>query len=64
MKVGDLVKYYSVDNNVKGGIAGDNVLIVKLSRTGHTTHSALVMFEDGSLKWHPTSAMEVVNESR
>ena len=64
MKVGDLVKYYSVDNKIQGCIATDKGLVVQLSRTGHTTHSVLVLFEDGNLEWRPTSALEVINESR
>ena len=59
MKVGDLVKWMGGDGD--DGMIG---IIVQLSRTGHVTTSAKVIFSDGYEGWHDTQRLEVVNESR
>ena len=73
MKVGDLVKWtgaphgttrhgwYATPGNSDDGMIG---VIVQLSRTGHDTTSAKVVFSDGYEGWHDTQKLEVVNESR
>ncbi len=58
MKVGDLVKIKRLDSQVV--TCG---VIIKLSRTGHTTHSAQVLWTDGEVGWFDTRVLETVNES-
>ncbi len=58
MKVGDLVKWNAGDP--EDGMIG---VIVQLSRTGHDTTSAKVVFTDGVEGWHATEKLEVINES-
>ena len=59
MKVGDLVEWNAGDP--ENGMIG---VIVQLSRTGHDTTSAKVVFSDGYEGWHDTQKLEVINESR
>ncbi len=62
MKVGDLVKWESVPHqfsevNIEYGV------IVQMSRTGHKTKSAQVLFMDGTKGWFDTGRLEIINES-
>ena len=61
MKVGDLVKWYNEGHDPDGSLA-DSGLIVQLSKTGHKSLSALVLFENGNLDWIPDAGLEVINE--
>ena len=65
MKVGDLVRWYSEGHDPEG-TAVDNGLVVQLSKTGHDSLSALILFENGDLEWVPDAdaGLEVNNESR
>tara|TARA_B100000287_G_C20526728_1_gene739165 strand:- start:682 stop:882 length:201 start_codon:yes stop_codon:yes gene_type:complete len=61
MKVGDLVKYETLPHefaeyDTKLGV------VVQLSRTGHTTLSAKVIFTNGQSEWFDTQVLEVVGE--
>ena len=60
----DLVKWENVLNDSMDHYRTDYGVIIKMSRTGHTTHSAQVLFSDGELAWFDTQSLEVVNESR
>ena len=61
MKVGDLVQFESVDNDdVESQL--DYGIVVKLSRTGHKTKSAEVLFKDGEIAWVGTDTLVVVSE--
>ena len=62
MKVGDLVRWFSVDNDAQGGVVVDNGLIIQLSRSGQDSLHALVLFENGNLDWVPDAGLEVINE--
>lgn len=63
MKVGDLVQFESVDNDdVESQL--DYGIVVKLSRTGHKTKSAEVLFHDGEIAWIGTDTLVVVSEGR
>ena len=64
MKVGDLVKYEApIDDSMgKYGIALG--VVVMMSRTGHQTNSAQVLFKDGTLVWYDSQVLEVISESR
>ena len=61
MKVGDLVKYETVPHEFAEYETQYGV-IVQLSRTGHVTHSAKVVFTDGDFEWFDTAVLELVNE--
>ena len=64
MKVGDLVKYESVMNDDMDHYVVEYGLVVQLSRTGHDTTSAQVLFQDGEPWWVDTGRLVVVSESR
>ena len=63
MKVGDLLKYASqlVDDMDRQVV--EYGLVIQLSKTGHTTTSAQVLFNDGEPWWVDTSRLVVINES-
>ena len=63
MKVGDLIKYESVMNDSMDKYSTAYGIIVQLSRTGHTTMSAQVLFNDGDLAWFDSHVLEVVSEA-
>ncbi len=64
MKVGDLVKWESVMNDSMDHHSVDYGVVVKMSRTGHLTESAEVLFNDGETAWFDTQRLAVVSESR
>ena len=64
MKVGDLVGWYAVDNDLSERFEIETGIIIELSKTGHNTLSALVLFEGGSMDWISTKTLEVISESR
>ena len=64
MKVGDLVKWENVLNDSMDHHREDLGIVVKMSRTGHDTESAQILFTDGELWWVDSERLEVVNESR
>lgn len=63
MKVGDLVKWESVLNDSMDRHQEDHGLVIKMSRTGHKTESAQVLFTDGEWFWVDTQNLEVVSAS-
>ena len=63
MKVGDLVRWTHAGRDPKR-LAIDNGLVIQLSKTGHDSLSALILFENGGLKWVPGASLKVANESR
>ena len=63
MKVGDLVKYETLPHEFAEYVTEVGV-VVELSRTGHMTHSAKVIFTSGQSEWFDTQVLEVVGESR
>ena len=64
MKVGDLVKWENVLNDSMDHYSVDYGVVIKMSKTGHTTYSAQVLFRDGELAWFDTQRLRVVSESR
>lgn len=64
MKVGDLVKWENALNDSMDHYQQQHGIIVQMSRTGHDTLSAQVLFTDGDLWWMDTQKLVVVNESR
>lgn len=63
MKVGDLVKWESVLNDSMDRHSIEYGIVTQLSRTGHSTHSAQVLFNDGHMAWFDTQRLEVVSEA-
>ena len=63
MKVGDLVKWESVLNDSMDHYQVEHGLVVQISRTGHDTISAQVLFNDGELWWIDSGKLEVINGS-
>ena len=65
MKVGDLVRW---DKNIMYSTEGhhrdEHGLVVQMSRTGHDTESAQVLFNDGETWWLDSGILEIVSESR
>ncbi len=64
MKVGDLVKYESVMNDSMDHYTVEYGIVISLSKTGHKTTSAQVLFTRGDTAWFDTQVLRVVNESR
>ena len=64
MKVGDLIKYESAMNDSMDRYSIAYGIIVQLSRTGHKTLSAQVLFNDGELAWFDSQVLEVVSAAR
>jgi len=63
MKVGDLVKRESVPYEFSEVVVEYGV-VLQMSRTGHETHSAQVLFLDGTAHWFDTGILEVISEKR
>ena len=61
MKVGDLVKWESVLNDSIDVHTVEYGIVTKMSRTGHTTESAQVLFNDGETAWFDTKRLVVVS---
>jgi hypothetical protein len=64
VKVGDLVKWENVFNDSMDHHQEDHGLVIKMSRTGHNTESAQVLFTDGETFWVDTQRLEIVNETK
>jgi hypothetical protein len=64
MKVGDLVRFESVLSDDMDRYTAEHGLVVKMSKTGHNTESAQVLFNDGETWWVGTQRLVVVSESR
>ena len=63
MKVGDLVKYETIPEDSIDRQMSAVGLVVQMSRTGHTTRSAQILFQDGTIAWFDSQVLEVVNGS-
>ena len=64
MQVGDLVRFESILNDDMDRYGSELGLVVKMSKTGHNTESAQVLFSDGKTCWVGTQRLVVINESR
>ena len=64
MKVGDLVKWENVILDSMDRHREEHGLVVKMSRTGHNTESAQVLFSDGETWWFDSDKLVLVSESR
>ena len=63
MKVVDLVKWENALNDSMDNDQQQHGVVVKMSRTGHDTLSAQVLFTDGEIWWMDTQKLVVVNEA-
>jgi hypothetical protein len=65
MKVGDLVKFESaLERDVfETDPRREHGLVVQISKTGHDTVSAQVLFNDGETWWVDSGKLEVVSEA-
>lgn len=63
MKIGDLVAWEHVQNDL-GDVESDIGVVIKMSRTGSKTESALVQFTDGTSRWYDTQRLVMLNEGR
>jgi hypothetical protein len=65
MKVGDLVKFESaLERDVfETDQCREHGLVVQISKTGHDTVSARVLFNDGETWWVDSGKLEVVSEA-
>ena len=66
MKVGDLVKFESVlEKEVfETDPSRNHGLVVQISKTGHDTTSAQVLFNDGETWWVDSGRLKVISENR
>ena len=63
MKVGDLVKWENVLNADMDRYQEELGLVIKMSKTGHSSESARVLFNDGEAWWVDTQRLALINES-
>jgi hypothetical protein len=63
MKIGDLVKFESALSDDMDRYVATHGLVIQMSRTGHETESAQVLFNDGETWWLDTQKLVVVNEA-
>ena len=65
MKVGDLVRLESdrEPDVFETNPRADHGLVVQISKTGHDTTSAQVLFKGGELWWVDSGRLEVVSET-
>ena len=63
IKIGDLVKWDSVPQEFSEVYSAFGV-VLQISKTGHQTTSAKILFTDGSTDWINTDRLEIMNESR
>jgi|TARA_R110000824_G_scaffold322646_1_gene509602 hypothetical protein len=61
VKVGDLVKWENVVLDSMDHYQEELGLVVKMSRTGHNTESAQVLFNDGETWWLDSNKLVVIN---
>ena len=65
MKVGDLVKFENVLSDDMDRYAAKHGLVIQISKTGHSTTSAQVLFGDtGKPCWIDSSRLVVISEVR
>ena len=63
MKVGDLVKWYAVENDVLEEFDVDYGIILSLSRSGANSLHAQVLFEDNTIDWLDTKTLEAISDN-
>ncbi len=61
VSVGDLVEWYSVQNDAQREFDIDLWIVLSLSRSGRDTLMANVLFEDGNIEWVCTDFLSVIS---
>ncbi len=61
MNVGDLVRWFSVQNDTQEEFDVDYGIILKISRSGATEHRIQVLFEDNTIQWICEDFLEVIS---
>ena len=61
VSVGDLVEWYSVQNDAQREFDIDLGIVLSLSRSGRDTLMANVLFEDGNIEWVCTDFLSVIS---
>ena len=64
MKVGDLVYYDAPLHDDMEAHSAAMGIVLRLSRTGHKTKSAQVLFTQGEVAWFDTQVLRVAHASR
>ena len=60
MKVGDLVRWHAVENDMLEELDVDYGIVLSLSRSGASSLHAQILFEDNTIEWLATEYLEVV----
>lgn len=63
MKVGDLVRWYSVENDILEEFDVDYGIVLGLSRSGVNSRHAQILFEDNTIEWLATEFLEVISDN-
>lgn len=63
MNVGDLVRWYAVENDESEEFNVDYGIVLSLSRSGANSLHAQVLFEDNTIEWMRTDYLEVINDN-
>ena len=63
MKVGDLVKWYAVENDALEEFDVDYGIVLSLSRSGANSLHAQILFEDNTIEWLSTEHLEVISDN-
>ena len=61
--VGDLVKWYSVKNDLQEEFDVDIGIVLSLSRSGVNSFYAEILFEDNTIDWLNTKTLEVISDN-
>ena len=64
VNVGDLVYYDAPLHDDMETYSAAMGIVLKLSKTGHATKSAQVLFTGGEIAWFDTQVLRVAHESR
>ncbi len=63
MKVGDLVRWYAVENDELEEFDVDYGIVLSLSRSGANSLHAQILFDDSTIEWLRTDYLEVINDN-
>ena len=63
MKVGDLVRWRAVENDILEEFDVDYGIVLSLSRSGANSLHAQILFEDSTIEWLGTEYLEVINDN-
>jgi len=63
VKAGDLVRWYSVENDMLEEFDVDYGIVLSLSRSGVNSRHAQILFEDNTIEWLATEFLEVFSDN-